>query len=270
MDSFDYVIPNSSEKSISTRIVLGIHDPTVWENTIRKGLNEMTLEFNKTAQKQQNQQQAGGENIAAGSATISNINVQHHNLVVQGAQTDSVIPRPPNPGLTNINTQPDYCNYYYQEDTETSVPLLPKSPHQQRPAVMKLACKVVAFDFNFSIFAETGNFLILANAFSFNIFDIDKSKLYTSVKKFDLKDEVMSKVVAYSSYLFSDIVLTARNYVLAYADRFLLKMSLPEQSTSVSSSSDQPISAIKKQQVRKKVNYMFKFLSVFFSVRLAS
>ena len=73
---------------------------------------------------------------------------------------------------------------------------------------VKLACKIITFDIHFGLFGEA-------------------QKLYNTVRM-DFKDEPLSKCVYYTHYLFSDCSLSARNYLLAFSDRFLIKFIVPE------------------------------------------
>lgn len=59
------------------------------------------------------------------------------------------------------------------------------------------------------------------------MFFADKSQLY-STKKLDFKDEIINRSTFHSQYLFSDCALTARNYLIVFAERFMSKLSIPE------------------------------------------
>lgn len=48
----------------------------------------------------------------------------------------------------------------------------------------------------------------------------------------DLKDEPINKHIIYSHYLFSDIVLTSKHYIVAFCDRFLAKFAILENDAS--------------------------------------
>lgn len=71
-----------------------------------------------------------------------------------------------------------------------------------------LACKIKIFDLNLKMFAE-------------------KEKLYHT-KKLDLKDEVISRSAYYTQYLFSDLALSSRNYLVTFTERYLIKLTIPE------------------------------------------
>ena len=55
---------------------------------------------------------------------------------------------------------------------------------------------------------------------------IDKAVYNTS--KLDLKDELINRSAFHTQYLFSDLVLTARNYLVIFSERFLIKMLIPD------------------------------------------
>lgn len=56
---------------------------------------------------------------------------------------------------------------------------------------------------------------------------LDLTRIYAT-RRLDLKDEIINKFILNSNYLFSDCVLTSRNYLLALTDRFLTKFLIPE------------------------------------------
>ena len=113
MDTFDYhTDPNATEESITTRVVIGIHDATLWD-TVRKSVQEIHLVGDK-------------QNSNQNASTNSNYN---HNLLVQTVQTHSTISR-----LDYANTSLK-ADYYCQNPQEK----------------VKLCCKVLVFDFNFSV-----------------------------------------------------------------------------------------------------------------------
>ena len=118
VDSFDFQqeanTTEEAEKCITTRVVIGIHENTVWE-TIKKGIQE--LHHNPATVDKKDPQSA---------ASNTNYN---HNLLVQTAQTQSSISR-----LDYVNS-PLQADYYCRE------------PNEQ----VKLCCKVLVFDFNFNI-----------------------------------------------------------------------------------------------------------------------
>ena len=111
MDCIDYL---SNENLIYTRIVLGIHDSATWENLIRKNVQEININDTKA----QHQAQS--------------MNIQHHNILVQSAQTETILSRFISSKDQNIS-KPDY-NYLNNQEK------------------VKLACKIITFEFNFSIF----------------------------------------------------------------------------------------------------------------------
>lgn len=76
---------------------------------------------------------------------------------------------------------------------------------------VKLACKVVAFDFSISMLTN----------------EEDPKNAYTSIK-LDLKDEFIKRTTAYSYYLFKDFVLTGHNKLVASTERLLTLFSIPD------------------------------------------
>jgi hypothetical protein len=86
------------------------------------------------------------------------------------------------------------------------------------------------------------------------IFKEDKQNLYLS-KKLDFKDEVLNKITCHTQYLFSDLILTSRNYLITYSDRYLTKFSLPDAYSATQSSALN--NDIGKKQVIYFVLYTF-------------
>ena len=70
-------------------------------------------------------------------------------------------------------------------------------------------------------------FPILNVAYHKNINLDDKTNVYVT-SRLDFKDEMINKFTVHSQYLFSDCALTSRNYLLTFSDRFLTKLSMPE------------------------------------------
>ena len=113
MDTFDFhTDPNATEESITTRVVIGIHDAILWD-TVKKSVQEIN---------------SAGDKQSSNANTTINSNY-NHNLLVQTVQTQSTISR-----LDYINTSLK-VDYYCQNPQEK----------------IKLGCKVLIFDFNFNI-----------------------------------------------------------------------------------------------------------------------
>jgi hypothetical protein len=55
----------------------------------------------------------------------------------------------------------------------------------------------------------------------------DKASVYGTVK-FDFKEDLLNKFIVHSQFLFSDLTLASRNYLVTFSDRFLTKFSIPE------------------------------------------
>lgn len=103
----------------------------------------------------------------------------------------------------NVQTEHELSRLEYADTSYT-----PNYDFNNRQDRVKLSSKLLVFDFNFSIFE-------------------DKNRIYAT-KKLDFKDEILNKSVFHTHYLFSDLSLTARNYLLTFSDRFLTKFSIPD------------------------------------------
>jgi hypothetical protein len=51
--------------------------------------------------------------------------------------------------------------------------------------------------------------------------------MYQTIR-LDFKEDMIGKTVFHSQYLFSDCVLTARSYLLIFAEKFLIKYTIPD------------------------------------------
>lgn len=73
----------------------------------------------------------------------------------------------------------------------------------------KLACRVTLYDINFDLFE-------------------DKNRLYSNINKLEFREEALSKHVVYTQYFFNSFRFLARNYILAFVNRNIVKFSIPE------------------------------------------
>jgi hypothetical protein len=107
---------------------------------------------------------------------------------------------------------------------------------------MKLACKLIAFEFSFNMFEAK-----------------PAADLYNSVKKFDFKDEALGKVTCLSHYLFSDAALTARNLLCLHVDGYIVKMTIPDGLLPVAAlpTANQQIAKIGQQQQQKPAPFLY-------------
>lgn len=112
MDMFDSIMDDS--KTMSTRIVVGLSDLTTWNSTKKLLLENPQSAINFSDPKSQAYQQS----------------LHLHNILMENVQTDLTITR-----LAYIEalSTPDYDHINQEFD-------------------LKLACKILSFDFNFGIF----------------------------------------------------------------------------------------------------------------------
>ncbi|CAF0746511.1 unnamed protein product [Brachionus calyciflorus] len=109
--------------------------------------------------------------------------------------------------MPNVQTDSVITRLDYIDSSST-----PNYDYINQEFKVQLASKCLLFDINYSIFQE-------------------KSKIYAS-KKLDFKDEIINKNIIHSHYLFSDMILTSKNYFVLFCDRFLAKFVILENETS--------------------------------------
>ena len=112
MDMFDSIMDDS--KTISTRIVIGLSDMATWDSTKKLLLENPQSAINFSDPKSQAYQQS----------------LHLHNTLMHNVQTELTI------------TRLDYI-----ESSST-----PNYDHINQQFDLKLACKILSFDFNFGIF----------------------------------------------------------------------------------------------------------------------
>jgi hypothetical protein len=239
LDCFDYVSSVGGSRGISTRIVAGIHDPSVWDQQIRKQIQqEILLVADSPANKAVIAASAGAVSLAtAGLVTTPNTNLGHHNVLVGCANEEPLIPLSPNPNQTYYTAELDYCNYN-NNNNKTSNNSERGVQHQ------KLATKLVAFEFSYHMYAAAAAAAQQAS----NSHD----SIYVSLSKFDFRDEALNKCTLLSHYLFSDCVLTARNQVCAYVDGYLCKLTLPDTLAQQQANTAAGAVAVQQQQQQQQ------------------
>ena len=121
----------------------------------------------------------------------NNMAQSNQSILAQNVQTQACIPRL---NCVTASIKPDYFCQNLNEQ-------------------VKLGSKVTVFDINLnSIRNDTSQ---------------HKSSVYETLK-LDYRDEAINKFTLHAHYLFSDCVLTSRNYLLTFSDRFLTKFTIPE------------------------------------------
>ena len=140
----------------------------------------------------------------------------NQSILSQNVQTQSSIPRL---NYVTASISPDYfC----------------KNSKEQ----VFLGSKVLVFDISLSMIKSNFRnvFESLKENENVNLFyQIDdttsnKESIYETLK-LDFKDDAINKFTLYSQYLFSECVLTGRNYLLTFSERFLTKFTIPENET---------------------------------------
>ena len=118
---------DEADKSISSRIVVGIHDSQAWD-AVKKTIVEIPISASPvTKDSEKNPNQAAANAAAAAAASINHI----HNTLVHNIQTNAVIPR-----LKYVNSSL-YANYDHANSQEH----------------VKLCSKLIVFDFNYNMFS---------------------------------------------------------------------------------------------------------------------
>jgi hypothetical protein len=119
---------DEADKSISSRVVVGIHDSQAWD-AVKKTIVSVPVSASPVASTkdiEKNQNQAAANQAAAAAANMNHI----HNILVHNIQTNAVIPR-----LQYVNSS-SFANYDHANSQEH----------------VKLCSKLIVFDFNFNMF----------------------------------------------------------------------------------------------------------------------
>lgn len=137
IDTFDYLgDSNQGTPEKTTRVVVGIHDNNSWES-FKKTIQEMPIFLS-------NNDAAAKAQTATSNASVNSTN-SLHNMLVQNLQTNSILPRlnyADSSSLSNLNFD-----------------------HESFQHEIKLASKVLVFDFNTNIFSG-----IISHSFYFYTF----------------------------------------------------------------------------------------------------